>query len=321
MSEYTDDSFGETIAPSTYDYYSTDISYDELDAEIEGSVGSARSACGEERPRPCPPDCMKRHIHVREPKCPPRQPKKRVLFVRGFGSDIPTDDSVDAYKHIRNYFVGNDRFHVEWFEYGPNDQLSDVYAGLIQRIDMEAPDVLIGHSMGGLLVYRYMADRLKCCADHSAGHTTLPIPILLMAYIQEPSIILYKVVKLLPSFIRNQIRLPFEIMFPSANVNDDGNFLNGSYRITLARQIYDAVGYQAKSETELVETLERMRAMMIVGRQDGDGGMLTDDVLKRLRDNESVCLAEIDGKHEAFSSRKNSSVFFEVFDAMLDTVR
>jgi hypothetical protein len=310
-----------------YDYYATDLSYDELDAAIEGSDGE-RECDGmdseETRPVPCPVDCVKRHIHVRASKCkptPPRRPhrqrKKRVLFVRGFATDIPTDDSVDAYKHIRNYFVGNDRFHVEWFEYGPNDLLSDVYAGLIKRVDMEAPDVLIGHSMGGCLVYRYMVDRLTA----GVGVQALPTPILLMAYLQEPPDILYKVIKLLPSFIRNQIRLPFEVAFKASDLWDEGNALNGSYRLTLTRQIYDAVGYQAKSETELLDTLERMRAMMIVGRQDVNGGMLTDKVLKGLRESDPVCLAEIDGKHEAFSSRKNSSVFFEVFDAMLDTVR
>jgi len=318
MSDCTDDTL-DPLGP-TYDYYSTDVSYDALDAVIEGN-GSG-DECGNgttsPTPTPCPSDCMKRHIHVRAQggPCEPRQHKKRILFVRGFGQDIPTDDSVDAYKHIRNYFVGNDRFHVEWFEYGPNDLLTDVYAGLIQRICMESPDVLIGHSMGGLLVYRYMTDQL----DAGVGIQSLPTPILLMAYLQEPPDLLYKVVNLFPRFIRNQIRLPMEIMFPNCNVYDDGNVLNGSYRITLARQIYDAVEYQAKSETELVDSFERMRAMMIVCREDVNGGMLTDKVLRCLRASEPVCLAEIDGKHEAFSSRKNSSVFFEVLDAMLRTI-
>lgn len=258
---------------------------------------------------------MKRHIHVEGPRHR-SQLKKRVLFVRGFGTDIPTDDSVDDYKHIRNYFVGNDRFHVEWFEYGPNDKLTDVYAGLIQRICMESPDVLIGHSMGGCLVYRYMTDQLAA----GTPIQSLPAPILLMAYLQEPPYLLYKVIKLLPRCIRNQIRIPLELGFKSSDLWDEGNVLNGSYRITLTRQIYDAVEYQAKSETELVKTLERMRAMMIVCREDVNGGMLTDKVLKGLRASEPVCLAEIDGKHEAFSSRKNSSVFVEVFDAMLRAI-
>jgi len=305
----------------TYDYYSTDVSYDALDAVIEGG-GSECDENPTPTPTPCPPDCMKRHIHVRaqggpcEPRHEPRQRKKRVLFVRGFGSDIPTDDSVDAYKHIRNYFVGNDRFHVEWFEYAQNDLLSDVYAGLIQRVCMESPDVLIGHSMGGTLVCRYMVDRM----DAGTPVQSLPTPILLMAYLQEPLDLFYKVVKLLPRCIRNQIRIPFELIQQSSDQWDDGNVLNGSFRILLTRQIYDAVEYHAKSETELVKTLERMRAMMIVGRGDVGGGGLTEPVLKQLRASEPVCLAEIDGKHEAFSSRKNSSVFFEVLDAMLRTI-
>ena len=257
---------------------------------------------------------MKRHIHRRPPCHRPR--KQRVLFVRGFATDIPTDDSVDSYKHIRNYFVGNDQFHVEWFEYGPNDLLSDVYAGLIKRIDMETPDVLIGHSMGGLLVYRYMADRL----DAGADIRTLPTPILLMAYLQEPPDMLYKGIKLIPSFIRNNLWLPFEVGFKSRDLWDEGNVLNRTRRIVSTRQIYDAVGYQATTATELVAMLERMRAMMIIGRQDVNGGMLPETTLKELRASDAVCLAEIDGKHEAFSSRKNSSVFFEVMDAMLRTI-
>jgi hypothetical protein len=140
-----------------------------------------------------------------------------------------------------------------------------------------------------------------------------------MAYLQEPPDLLYKVIKLIPGFVRNQIRIPFEVGIKASDLWDEGNVLNGSYRVILTRQIYDAVDYQAKSSTELVETLVRMRAMMIVCREDVNGGMLTDNVLKCLRESD-ICLAEIDGKHESFSSRNNSSIFFEVLDAMLWTI-
>lgn len=318
MKERTDDINSRNDTP--YDYYSSDTSYEDLDNQIEGTdeeVGCGKKGTKKQNEKSCPPNCMKRHIHVRDKKMPTTCRKKRILFVRGFATDIPTKDSVDAYKHIRNYFLGNDRFHVEWFEYSPKDLLTDVYSGLIQRVDLESPDVLIGHSMGGLLVYRYMADRLKCCTDIRS----LPTPIFLMAYLQEPPDLLYKVIKLAPSFIRNRIRLPFELGFKASDLWDSGNVLNGSYRITLTRQIYDAVGYQAKSVSELVSTLDQMKAMMIVCRQDVNGGMLTEPALTCLRASDATCLVEIDGKHEAFSSRKNSSLFFEAFDAMLDTIR
>lgn len=238
---------------------------------------------------------------------------KKVLFVKGFGTEIPTKDSVDAYKHIRNYFLGNDRFTVEFFEYKPEDLLSDVLARLTKRVGQVKPDVLIGHSMGGMLTYRFMTNQL----NSGVLLSDLPAPILLMAYLQEPPDLLYKAIKAAPDWVKD-IKIPSEIGFKASDLWDEGNFLNGSYRRIPPRQVYDGVGYQAKDEDDLVNDLEQMEAMMIVARQDVNGGALSKNVLKRLRQSSVVALAEIEGKHEAFSSRKNSSEFFEVFDAMLD---
>jgi hypothetical protein len=60
-----------------------------------------------------------------------------------------------------------------------------------------------------------------------------------------------------------------------------------------------------------------MNARLIVAREDVSGGALDETLLVTLRGCPRVHLAEITGKHEAFSSRRVESTFFEVFDAML----
>lgn len=60
---------------------------------------------------------------------------------------------------------------------------------------------------------------------------------------------------------------------------------------------------------------------MIVAKEDVSGGALEKVVMAGLHNHPRVQLGEVNGKHEAFSSRRHDSNFFEVFDAMLDSIR
>ena len=62
-----------------------------------------------------------------------------------------------------------------------------------------------------------------------------------------------------------------------------------------------------------------MRATIISADDDGFTP-LTPDTITGLRNSNLVNYALIEGKHEAFTTRKDSSEFYEVFDAMLKNI-
>jgi hypothetical protein len=300
----TDATSDTTDAASTQSiYYTTDISYGELDTRLfeDGGCDATGTATGTATDPATDPATTSSPSYYR----------KRVLFVIGFGTNISTPESIDSYKSIRNYFLGRDDLEVQWFEYNPDQLLTDVYQGLQAKVESYSPDALIGHSLGGLLVYRYMVDRMA--SPTMTGHP-LPFPILLMPFLQRPADILYRIIDILPRFVRNTLKIPFEIGFPAYKLWDEGNVLNARYDIVSFRQLFDAADIMTESEDEIVKQMVQMNAWTIYANDD-NSTKITDSLLRSLLATQQFF--QINGKHEAFSSRKNSSLFFEVFNEIL----
>lgn len=250
-----------------------------------------------------------------------------ILFVKGFATDIKNENSDDTYKPIKNYFVGcRDKIKVQWFEYTPNEQFEDIYNRLVEviengNIESGKPfDRIIGHSMGGLLTYRYMND--------PNNETNLQPPILLMPYLQTSSIFL-KILQadLFPSFIANNFWVPFELGLPASDLWDNGNILNSRFDLVNMRQIVQAGLWQTENKLDddimLLNNLKNMGAYIILG-EDDTSAVLSSKIIEEFKDPDSdynwqekvhIVLA---GKHEAFKSFKSNSDFFEMFDQMVN---
>lgn len=84
-----------------------------------------------------------------------------------------------------------------------------------------------------------MVDRLA----QGTPLSVLPVPIFLMAYLQEPQTNhLYTLVKMVPRTIRNCMCLPLALGFPAHELRDEGNLLMAGFRMVSIGQIYDAAG-------------------------------------------------------------------------------
>ena len=84
----------------------------------------------------------------------------RVLLIRGFDTDHDSADGSQTYAAFDAFFSSTDhrrRHHhtLHHFHYHPDEDLHVVYARLRRHLHRRSYEILIGHSMGGGLLFRY----------------------------------------------------------------------------------------------------------------------------------------------------------------------
>jgi len=81
--------------------------------------------------------------------------RKTILFVHGF-------DTVSSKEYLLLDLLLSKTYIFTYFAYGPNEALLDVYQRLLDTIDTDKPDILIGHNVGGGLLVKYVkSDQYK----------------------------------------------------------------------------------------------------------------------------------------------------------------
>ena len=78
--------------------------------------------------------------------------RQRILFVRGFATSLST--GTDDYLGIKTLLERH--YDFTYFDYEPSEALGVVYKRMCSNIDSVNPDILIGHSLGGGLVAKYV---------------------------------------------------------------------------------------------------------------------------------------------------------------------
>ncbi len=74
---------------------------------------------------------------------------KSIVFVRGFDTALSTE-------YLQLDVLLSNTYD---FTYGPNEDLLDVYQGLLTTIDTIKPEILIGHNVGGGLLVKYVKSK------------------------------------------------------------------------------------------------------------------------------------------------------------------
>lgn len=77
---------------------------------------------------------------------------KSIVFVRGFDTALSTE-------YLQLDVLLSNTYNFIYFTYGPNEELLDVYQGLLDTIDTIKPDILIGHNVGGGLLVKYVKSK------------------------------------------------------------------------------------------------------------------------------------------------------------------
>ena len=237
----------------------------------------------------------------------------KVLFVRGFLTDVRTVDSIDIYKSIRNYFIGmKEKASIQWFSYGPNDDLHEVYGKLVDRIKHEKPDILIGHSLGGLLVYHYLVETVFITKSVSIDRP-MPRPVLLMPYLQPTPSRIYRLVRYVPSFIRKRLYIPS--VFISRQPLLD--IALSDYRIAQFDQIYQAEEFMTLNKKRLLQNLTSFKIKVLYATNE-TVSTIDEDIVDKLM--QSGHLSMVQGTHDAHNTRREYGDFFEVLDETLEVL-
>jgi pimeloyl-ACP methyl ester carboxylesterase len=221
---------------------------------------------------------------------------KNILFIRGFGTDnIKTSDT---YANIYIILSQDVNKIVRYFNYSPNEDIVKVYKRLCKVIKDNDFTHLVGHSMGGGLLMRYIY-------DHANDVSKYKQVILLMPLIYK--IPFNKFFFNIP-FVRN-ISVPNALVLPSSKAYSRGNILNDGFKLSKLKQVVEMYKEIMLESGEFVETLNDNRSNIVLFYANEEGYTpIPNSVLKKIKNK--VC---VDGLHECFNSLETVKEFFDKF--------
>jgi len=83
---------------------------------------------------------------------------KELLFIRGHNTFLIDKNSRDIYHSFKTFCDNND-MHITYVNYNTNDDICKVYENVCDLIRYKSFDFIVGHSVGGCLLMRYIFDR------------------------------------------------------------------------------------------------------------------------------------------------------------------
>jgi pimeloyl-ACP methyl ester carboxylesterase len=227
--------------------------------------------------------------------------ENKIIIVRGFGTNnIKTNDS---YANILIVLTQNPKNKVEYFDYNPDEDIVKVYKRLSKVLKDGEYTHLIGHSMGGGLVMRYIYDYPDEISKYR--HVILLMPLL---YKNPSNNFLLNI-----PFLKN-IPLPNAIFLPSSKAYKTGNIINDGFKLTKFKQVAGMYNEIMLDSDVFVDTLNenRLNTVLFYAIEEGYNQIPT-DVLKKIKNKKYI-----NGLHESFNSLDTVKDFFYIFLPLFD---
>jgi pimeloyl-ACP methyl ester carboxylesterase len=221
---------------------------------------------------------------------------KNILFIRGFRTD--NIKMSDTYANIYIVLSQDVNKIVRYFNYSPNEDIVKVYKRLCKVIKDNDFTHLIGHSMGGGLLMRYIY-------DHPNDVSKYKQVILLMPLLYK--IPFNKFFFNIP-FVRN-ISVPNALVLSSSKAYSRGNILNDGFKLSKLKQIVEMYKEIMLESGEFIETLNENRSNTVIFYASEEGYTpIPNSVLKKIKNK-----VYVDGLHECFNSLETVKEFFDKF--------
>jgi pimeloyl-ACP methyl ester carboxylesterase len=218
--------------------------------------------------------------------------KKEILFIRGFNTDnIKTNDT---YSHLKNILSQKNK--VTYFNYSLNEEIQTVYKRLCSAINRENFTHLIGHSLGGGLLFKYISERKDVSKFKKI--------ILLMPLIYKTQLNTF--ISKMP-FSRNLVAPKISIL-PASKLYTLGNWLSDDYNLIPLRQVVDMHNKIMLEPGNIVPTLRQHRNVVLFYAREETFNTIPQNILDKVKNLEYV-----DGLHECFNGLNTSSKFYEIF--------
>ena len=215
------------------------------------------------------------------------------MFIRGFNTDnIKTNYT---YSHLKT--ILSQKHIVTYFNYSINEEIQTVYKRLCSAINRENFTHLIGHSLGGGLLFKYISEQKNISKFRQI--------ILLMPLIYKTQLNTF--ISKLP-FSRNLVAPKISIL-PASKLHTLGNCLNDDYNLIPLRQVVDMYNKIMLESVEIAPTLNRheKKVILFYAREEAFN-TIPQDILDEVKNLEYV-----DGLHECFNGLDTSSKFYEIF--------
>jgi pimeloyl-ACP methyl ester carboxylesterase len=223
----------------------------------------------------------------------------KALFVRGFNTYMTNE--YDRYHSIKT-FLESRNISVDYINYSTDRDIYRVYEKIGENFEKENYDYLIGHSMGGCLVTRFMY-------DHPEKIKSLKKIILLMPLIYKDP--LTNIALNIP-FMKS-VKIPKPILIQEIKLYNEGNILNDRTLLTLLplTQIADCYNKLMLPNNRLVKTLNKENCILFFAMEE-----MFSSTPQHILD-EIKYKHIISGKHESFNDMSHAYNFFEMFGKIL----
>lgn len=224
----------------------------------------------------------------------------KALFVRGFNTYMNSD--YDRYNSMKTFLESRD-ITVDYINYSTDRDIYRVYEQMGEKIEKENYDYLIGHSMGGCLVTRFMHENPEKTKSFKRV-------ILLMPFVNQDPLI--NIISNIP--IIKYINLPKAILFPENELYEGGNIFNDKspFKFLKLTQIMDCYTKLILRNDELITTLNKNKNSIVVYAREEKFTIIPTGILRKIK-NKRI----IDGKHECFYNKSNTYGFFEILSSIL----
>jgi|DEB19_MinimDraft_3_1074340.scaffolds.fasta_scaffold31782_1 pimeloyl-ACP methyl ester carboxylesterase len=219
----------------------------------------------------------------------------KILFIRGFRTN--NIKSGDTYANILIVLNQNENNDVEYFNYSMDENIVKVYKRLQRVIKNDNFTHLIGHSMGGGLLVRYMYDHPDDISRYK--HVMLLMPLLY----KTPFNKFFFNIPLV-----RRLSLPNAFVLASSKAYSTGNILNDGFKYSKLQQPADMYNKIMLEADEFVDVLNENRNTVIFYAREEGYTMIPKTVLKKIKNK-----VYVNGLHECFNSLETVKEFFEKF--------
>lgn len=195
-------------------------------------------------------------------------------------------------------------YNLEYFNYSPEEDLSVVYTRLCDKIENNLFDVIIGHSIGGGLILKFLTEHKEYMDCISKTNKKI---IFLIPLIEE--YILYSTLSKIP--LVEHLYVPKLLGFPNNSLYEEGNVFNDDFSPLLCKQWVTMISkYIDKLDLSIINN-NNCHMIYAKGEMFNVMSQRTLDKIK----NKTI----LEGKHEMFMEASHSTKFFQTLKSLLES--
>ena len=236
---------------------------------------------------------------------PTRRRTVRVFFIRGYDTDNDSTDGTHTYAPFDVFFLQSGHYSIRYFHYNPKENMHAVYTRLCHILRKNPFEILVGHSMGGCLLFRYATHA------HPRWVATYHRLIFLMPLLYRRPVFA-SIFTIVPHVTK--IHLPR--CLSAATRRHDGNIWNESARWVSCEQIVQMYNeMMPQTDAEVVDMFAKTPNAVMMYASDEMLNVIPESIRTRIHPSQCVL---VNGKHECFRDSSFSLGFFRGFRDILN---